>query len=209
MALVKTYFDEGKFLEPGAMAAFEAADTPLTGAALLVPLPGRHLRRLRNATFTAALTLFSGHDDRTFRTVVLVLQKRELQIVCAVPIVSTEARAWLIDGVERYGLMRLILQHRDRPLFSVSTCRLPVTDLQGAAWRGFKEQLLSGSMHAGAGEELEMLDELTKNIEEVAPNLVPGVKKFERRVFVCWPGEVQKTSSLEPGNGEDDWEGIF
>ena len=64
-------------------------------------------------------------------------------------------------------------------------------------------------MHAGAGEELEMLDELTKNIEEVAPNLVPGVKKFERRVFVCWPGEVQKTSCLEPGNGEDDWEGIF
>ena len=66
----------------------------------------------------------------------------------------------------------------------------------------FKEQLLSGSMHAGAGEELEMLDELTKNIEEVAPNLVPGVKKFERRVFVCWPGEVRQVTTA-PENPED------
>ena len=54
-----------------------------------------------------------------------------------------------------------------------------------------------------------MLDELMKSIEEVAPNLVPGVKKFERRVFVCWPSDVQKTSSLEQGDGEEDWEGVF
>jgi len=209
MALVKTYFEEGKFLEPGAMSAFEATDTPLAGAALLVPLPGHHLTRLQDATLSVALKLFSGHDDRTFRTAVLVLQTGKLQIVCAVPIVSTAARAWLIEGVERYGLMRLILQHSNRPLFSVSTCRLPVTDTQGAVWLGFKDQLLSGSMHLGGGEELEMLDELMRSIEDVAPNLVPGVKKFERRVFVCWPGEVQKPSNWQRGDGEDDWEGIF
>ncbi|CQR44672.1 conserved hypothetical protein [Thiomonas sp. CB3] len=123
--------------------------------------------------------------------------------------VTTAARAWLIDSVERYGLMRLVLQHRDRPLFSISTCRLPVTDTRGAAWQSFKNLLLSGSVQVGAGEELEMLDELMKSIEEVAPNLVPGVKKFERRVFVCWPDDVQKTSGLEQGDGEDVWEGAF
>ena len=209
MALVKTYFEEGKFLGPGAMAAFEAEGTPLAGAALLVPLPGHHLMRLQNASLSAALKLSGGHDDSTFRTAVLVLQTGKLQIVCAVPMVTTAARAWLIDGVERYGLMRLILQHGDRPLFSVSTCRLPVTDTQGAAWQNFKDQLLSGSMQVGAGEELEMLDELMRSIEDVAPNLVPGVKKFERRVFVCWPSDVQKTSSLEQGDGEDVWDGVF
>ncbi|CDW96475.1 MULTISPECIES: hypothetical protein [unclassified Thiomonas] len=202
MALVKTYFDEGTFLEPCAMAAFKAEGTPLAGAALLVPLPGHHLMRLQNATLSAALKLTSGHDDSTFRIAVLVLQTGPLQIVCAVPMVTTAARAWLIDGVERYGLMRLVLQHSDRPLFSVSTCRLPVTDTRGAAWQNFKDQLLSGSMQVGAGEELEMLDDLMKSIEEVAPNLVPGVKKFERRVFVCWPDEG-KQAAIAPENPED------
>lgn len=209
MALIKTYFDEGMFLEPCAMVAFEAERSPLAGAALLVPLPGNHLMRLQNASLSAALKLRSGHDDSTFRTAVLVLQTGPLQIVCAVPMVTNAARAWLIDGVERYGLMRLVVKHSDRPLFSVSTCRLPVTDTRGAAWQCFKDQLLSGSLHVGAGEELEMLDELTRSIEEVAPSLVPGVKKFERRVFVFWPSDVQKTSGLELGDGEDAWEGIF
>lgn len=200
MASAGTVFEDGKFIGAPAMAVFDAAAPPV-GPGLLVPLPGPWLRRLKGATLRSAVRL-TGSGSTTLRFVVLTAQTRHLQLVCAVPVVDLATQSWLIDGVERCGLLRLVLQHNEKPEYAVSRCRLPVPERTSQAWKDFRGQLLSAPTRAGPADEIEALDELMRDIERLAPSIVPGVRRLERRVFVCWPDDGEQAAIVP-----DDLEG--
>lgn len=200
MASAGTVFEDGQFIEAPAMAVFDAASPPV-GPGLLVPLPGPWLRRLKGATLRSAVRL-TGRGSAALRFVVLTVQTGDHQLVCAVPVVDLSTRSWLIDGVERYGLLRLVLQHNEKPEYAVSRCRLPVPERTSQAWQDFRGQLLSAPMRVGPADEIEALDELMRDIEQLAPSIVPGVRRLERRVFVCWPDDG-KQAAIVPEDPED------
>ena len=155
------------------------------GRALYVKLPDEVARIFESPLVPIRHSLaISG--GMALPVAVATFQAAGSQVVCLVPLATEEARAWLVESVEKQGRIFVAVSIDECKQMVVIQAEPPVRDFTGRDWLAVKERLSNWCSVDRASEVMDML-EVLRFVEHVPESEVAGIAVKERWIFVCVP----------------------
>ena len=140
------------------------------GRALYVKLPDEVARIFESPLVPIRHSLaISG--GMALPVAVATFQAAGSQVVCLVPLATEEARAWLVESVEKQGRIFVAVSIDECKQMVVIQAEPPVRDFTGRDWLAVKERLSNWCSVDRASEVMDMLEVLrfwfTKDLKYV------------------------------------------